>query len=244
MILNRLIGSLFLTYVALSSVVFFLCALVIWAVTRPFDRNLFHLNRFTAWWALLYVKSMPAWRLNTAGFDMIDHQQPYIIVSNHQSMLDILAGFALPIPFKWVAKAELFRIPLMGWNMALNGYIRIFRGEMRGTREMLRRCEKTLQQGNSVFIFPEGSRSPDGVLRHFKPGAFALASKLGLPVLPVVIAGTAAALPKHSLSFHGRQQITVRVLPPMQALTDQGETPASFAERVQQAIAAGLAANM
>jgi 1-acyl-sn-glycerol-3-phosphate acyltransferase len=214
MLLNRIIATLFLLFVALSCLILFPIAVVIRLLTAG-DPKLVILHRFTAWWALLYIRFMPAWNLVIQGTEHILPGQHYIIVSNHQSMLDILAGFKLPLPFKWVAKAELFSIPILGWNMWLNQHIRIHRGKISGIKEMLRSCDKALEKGCSVFIFPEGTRSPDGKMRDFNSGAFALAAKKGVPLLPVLIEGTAEALPKHSLNFHGRQTITLTVLPPI-----------------------------
>lgn len=240
---NRVFGVFFLFYIAVSASVLFVPALLIWATTRPFDTQVRLLNRYTRQWALLYLKSMPMWQLKTTGFEHIDYNQPYIIVSNHQSMLDILAGYALPITFKWMAKAELFRVPVMGWNMSLNGYIRIFRGKSKGTRTMMRMCENAISRNDSVFIFPEGTRSKDGKLKKFKSGAFAMAIKMGVPVLPVVIKGTAEALPKHSLRILGKQVISVSVLPPQQTLAADNETAAEFAHRIHDLIAAELTDN-
>jgi 1-acyl-sn-glycerol-3-phosphate acyltransferase len=138
-----------------------------------------------------------------------------VVVSNHQSLLDILVLFNLFFHFKFVSKIEIFKIPLIGWNMVLNNYIKLKRGDKKSVAQMLADCEKALAGGSSVLIFPEGTRSPDGHIKEFKLGAFILALKMKAPISPVVIAGTNAALPKYSLNFHGRTDIRIRVLAPI-----------------------------
>lgn len=177
-----------------------------------FDRRLVVLHMFTSFWACLYLWAMPAWSVRAAGRDKIRPQTSYIVVSNHQSQLDILVAFRLFFPFKWVSKAEVFRLPFIGWNMVLNGYIRLKRGDKESIRQMMRACQRALAKGCSVFFFPEGTRSRTGQLKPFKPGAFILAQQMQRPILAVAINGTRHALPKYSLNFHGRHSIRVEVL--------------------------------
>ncbi|MBC2712515.1 MAG: 1-acyl-sn-glycerol-3-phosphate acyltransferase [Desulfosarcina sp.] len=213
--LNRIIAALFLIFFGLTSVLFYIVALVIWVLTVLVDRRLIVLHLFTSFWASLYLWTMPAWSVHVDGRRKDAWKRNYVIVSNHQSQLDILVAFRLFIPFKWVSKIEVFKLPFLGWNMRLNRYIKLKRGDKAGIAQMFADCEKALSQGNSIFIFPEGTRSKTGELKPFKPGAFILAKKMGVPILPVVISGTNAALPKHSLNFHGRQHIRIRMLDPL-----------------------------
>ena len=170
------------------------------------------MHMFTSFWACLYLWTMPAWSVKASGRDKIRTQASYIVVSNHQSQLDILVAFRLFFPFKWVSKAEVFRLPFIGWNMVLNRYIALKRGDKESVRQMMAACEKALAKGCSVFFFPEGTRSRTGHLKPFKPGAFILAHQMKRPILAVAINGTRHALPKYSLNFHGRQAIHVGVL--------------------------------
>jgi len=135
-----------------------------------------------------------------------------MMVSNHQSQLDILIAFSLFFHFKWVSKAAVFTLPLIGWNMVLNDYIKIKRGSRESAEQLMEKCERTLASGSSVFFFPEGTRSKDGRLKSFKPGAFILAHKMKTPILPIVINGSKNALPKHSINFHGRHHMRIEVL--------------------------------
>jgi len=122
--------------------------------------------------------------------DGIDPAQVCVMVSNHQSGLDILVLFKLHRPFKWVAKKNLFTVPFIGWNMALNGYISIERGRGRSKLQMMDKAADSIYAGNSVLIFPEGTRSADGKLQTYKTGAFRLALETHSPILPIVIKGT------------------------------------------------------
>jgi 1-acyl-sn-glycerol-3-phosphate acyltransferase len=195
---------------------------------------------FTSFWACLYLWAMPAWSLSISGREKIQPRGQYIIVSNHQSQLDILVAFRLFFPFKWVSKAEVFRLPFIGWNMFLNRYIRLKRGDKESIRQMMQACERALAGGCSIYFFPEGTRSRTGRLKPFKPGAFILAQRVQVPILPVVIDGTRAALPKYSLNFHGRHQLRIRVLEAIPYEDFADLTIEALAEMVRDRIAAHL----
>ena len=210
--INRLISICFLAFLIVTSAIFFVIAVAVWLLTFAFDGRLVILHMFTSLWACLYLWTMPAWSVSSRGRNKINHKTSYVVVSNHQSQLDILVAFRLFFPFKWVSKAEVFKLPFIGWNMVLNGYIKLKRGDKESIEKMMAACEKTLASGNSVYFFPEGTRSPSGIMKTFKPGAFILAKQLKRPILPIVINGTRNALPKHSLNFHGRQNIRIKVL--------------------------------
>jgi 1-acyl-sn-glycerol-3-phosphate acyltransferase len=208
------IGSLlFWAFIAVSSVLLFPVAVLIWLVTRPFDPRTRALHLFTCFWASLYTWLNPAWRVRVSGREHIRRDATYVIVVNHLSLVDILVLFRLFVPFSWVSKVENFRVPFIGWNMRLNGYIPLRRGDKASAKAMMDACRSTLREGTSVMMFPEGTRSRTGELQPFKPGAFALALDTGVPLLPVVLDGSAQALPKRGWVLHGRHVITVEVLP-------------------------------
>src|SRR5215468_7418305 len=212
MLLRRVLSALFWAFIVVSSLLLFPVALLIWAVTVLFDRRLVVQHRFTCFWASLYTWLNPAWRVSIAGREHVRPGVTYVMVSNHQSLLDILVLFRLFVHFKWVSKAELFRIPCIGWNMTLNRYIRLRRGNPESIAAMMRDAERTLAEGSSLMIFPEGTRSADGRLKPFKHGAFTLALRARVPLLPIVIEGTARALPKRGFVLQGRHAIRIRVL--------------------------------
>src|SRR5213593_2543620 len=221
--LARAGSLLFWSFITVSSLLLFPVAVIIWATTALVDRRRVVLHRFTCLWASLYTWVNPTWRVHVEGREKIRPGVPYVMVANHQSFLDILVLFRLFVHFKWVSKIEMFRIPCTGWNMALNGYIKLRRGDAGSVAEMMRACERTLAEGSPIMMFPEGTRSADGRLKAFKPGAFVLAQRARVPLLPIVVEGTARALPKHGFVLRGRHAIRIRVL---------DEVPfASFAEK-------------
>jgi len=189
-----------------------------------FDRRLVILHHFTCFWASLYLWVFPAWSVSIEGREKIDRDKTYIMVSNHQSLVDILVVFSLFTHFKWVSKTEVFKIPLIGWNMVLNRYVKLIRGEQESIIKMYEACDIHLQQGSSIYMFPEGTRSPTGQIREFKEGAFVLAKKHQLPILTIAINGSKDALPKHSLNFHGKHHMILTVLGEI-PYKDFAETP-------------------
>jgi len=209
--LNRLVSSVFLVFIALTSIPLFFIALLLRLFSYPFDRRLRLLHLFTCFWASIYTWLMPAWRIRIEGRENVRKDAAYMVVSNHQSQLDILIAFRLFFHFKWVSKIEMFRVPLIGWNMTLNRYVKLKRGDKESVEQMLRECEVHLDEGSSVFMFPEGTRSPDGEVKAFKLGAFQMALKKKMPILPVVISGTNKALPKYSMNFTGVQKIYIKI---------------------------------
>lgn len=223
----RQIGSaIFWLWVVLSSIPLFIIAVVVWAVTAPFDKRRRALHQFTCFWASLYTWTNPAWRVSITGRENIDPKQTYVMVANHLSLLDILVLFRLFKDFKWVSKAEIFKVPAVGWNMRLNRYIPLKRGDRASIREMMTACDATIRGSSSIMMFPEGTRSKTGELREFKTGAFDLARSTGTPIIPMVIHGTHDALPKHGFVLQGRYAISVTVLPevPVEVVEGMGTT--------------------
>ncbi|MCK6553361.1 1-acyl-sn-glycerol-3-phosphate acyltransferase [Candidatus Binatia bacterium] len=210
--LKRVLSALFWVFLVVTSIALFPVAVLIWAVTLLFDRRLVVLHRFTCFWASLYTWLNPVWRVHIEGREKIDRKTAYVMVANHQSLLDILVLFRLFVHFKWVSKIENFRVPCVGWNMSLNRYIKLRRGDSASIEKMMEACWATLAEGNSIMMFPEGTRSADGRLKAFKHGAFTIAKKAAAPLLPIIVEGTANALPKRGFVLQGRHSIRVRVL--------------------------------
>jgi 1-acyl-sn-glycerol-3-phosphate acyltransferase len=157
----------------------------------------------------------PLWRFRYSGTMPSDPRRPFVVVSNHESFADILLISHLPWEMKWLSKAELFRIPVMGWMMWIAGDIPVKRGFGPSAVEAMERCRETLRNRVSVMIFPEGTRSKTAELLPFKDGAFRLAIEAGVPILPLALSGTGTALPKHGWRF-GRSAAEVRVLEPVE----------------------------
>ena len=208
----RILSSLFWLFIVVSSIILFPVAVLIWAATVLIDKRLVLLHQFTCFWASLYTWLNPVWRVRIEGREKIRPDTAYVMVANHMSLLDILVLFRLFRHYKWVSKIENFRVPAIGWNMMMNRYIKLRRGDSASVDRMMRQCEDTLRQGSSIMMFPEGTRSADGRLKAFKHGAFTLALETCKPVLPIVLRGTADALPKRGFVLQGRHEIRVRVL--------------------------------
>jgi 1-acyl-sn-glycerol-3-phosphate acyltransferase len=234
------LSLVFWIFLATTSILLFPFALLIWAMTAPFDPCKRALHLFTCFWASLYTWFNPAWRVTIHGREKIDADTAYVMVANHQSLLDILVFFRLFTHFKWVSKLENYRVPFIGWNMRLNRYIPLRRGDKASIVRMLQLCRETLKAGSSIMMFPEGTRSPDGRMRRFKPGAFELAKDSRKPILPIVISGTADALPKRGFVLRGRHPIHVKVLDPIPAESFADEPVSALCDRVQALIAGEL----
>jgi 1-acyl-sn-glycerol-3-phosphate acyltransferase len=212
----RLLSLLYWAFVLISMPPLFAIAFVLFLVTVPFDRRRLAVHMFSCAWATLYVVANPIWRERVVGRERLPWNGPAVIVANHLSMLDILVLYGLFRPFKWVAKAELFRVPVVGWDMWLNDYVRVWRGDRESVRQMMLHCRAHLARGAPLLLFPEGTRAPDGRLQRFKDGAFRLAFEARVPVFPVALTGTYEALPKHGLMIRNRMDARIEVLPPLQ----------------------------
>ncbi len=188
---------------------------VVRLVTAPFDPERYRAGYFFRQLPKVIVTLNPFWRFRCGGVMPPDPRRPFVVVSNHESFVDILLISHLPWEMKWLSKAELFRIPVFGWMMQLAGDIPIQRGFGPSAIEAMARCRQVLSQRVSVMIFPEGTRSATAELLPFKDGAFRLAIDAGVAILPLVVHGTRPALPKHDWRF-GRSTAVVEVLPPVE----------------------------
>ena len=213
--LRGLASLAFWAFLVVSSVALFPVAVLIWAGTAPFDRRRVLLHRFTCFWASLYSWLNPAWRVQVSGREHLHPDETCVLVVNHQSLVDILVLFRLFTHFKWVSKIENFRLPFIGWNMSLNRYIKLRRGDRKSVVQMMQRCRETLAEGSSLMFFPEGTRSQNGRLRAFKSGAFELAQQARVPIVPIILTGSGDALPKRGFVLRGRSEIRLRVLEPI-----------------------------
>ena len=187
-----------------------------------------------------------ATRLSTLWkFDIEGERPPdidtagYVVVANHESQADPFLLSFLPWDMRWVAKEDLFKQPLSGWAMRLGGDIPLRRGEGESVRACLLECERALRGGISVMMFPEGTRSPGGELMPFKDGAFDLAIRAGVPILPIALAGTRAMRPKHSRWF-GKAHAGAKILTPIPTTGMTAADVGTLRDQARAAIAAAL----
>lgn len=140
-------------------------------------------------------------RIQIHGVQHVRADKAYVYMANHASLIDTPALFAyLPHPFRIMAKRRLFFVPFMGWHLWTAGHFPIDRGNARKTVRSLRRVINGVRGGTSLALFPEGTRSEDGRLQRFKPGAFKIALKAGVPIVPVTIRGSFELLPRTTLA--------------------------------------------
>ena len=142
-------------------------------------------------------------KVTVNGLANIDPTQSYVYMSNHQSNFDIPVLLAyLPVQFRWLAKAELFKIPIFGRAMRGAGYVKIDRFNQESAFESINEAAAKMKNGVSIMIFPEGTRSRDGKIRSFKKGGFVMAVDAGVPIVPIVLKGTWAIMEKSSLKIN------------------------------------------
>ena len=180
-------------------------------------------------------------KLEVVGAEKVPDSAPVIFMSNHQGNFDILALFlAIPQRFSWIAKEELFRIPVFGHSMAMAGYIPLNRGgDGRRALKSMEDAAAAIKGGRSVVIFPEGTRTADGALLPFKKGGFLLAGKAGVPIVPLTINGSMKINPKTRLELHPG---TIRIVfaDPIPTAGAVGKERERLMAEVRQAIDGGL----
>jgi 1-acyl-sn-glycerol-3-phosphate acyltransferase len=155
-------------------------------------------------------------KVEVEGLSNVDPAKPYIYMPNHQSNADIPVLLAfLKVQFRWLAKAELFRVPIFGRAMRGVGYISIDRSNHRSAIKSLHAAAGSIRGGTSVLIFPEGTRSLDGNIRVFKKGGFILAIDAGVPIVPVILHGTYPIMPKGRLLVRPRK-VVMEILKPIE----------------------------
>jgi 1-acyl-sn-glycerol-3-phosphate acyltransferase len=169
-------------------------------VTIPVDRT----GRIYFWtgyaWSKIALRSSRV-RVTVAGLEHIHPDQSYIFVTNHASMADIPAMLATFSRVRIMFKKELSYVPIWGWALRWGRHIMVDRARAGEAMRSIERAAQAIREGDSVILFAEGTRSPDGKLQPFKRGAFTLAAKSGVPVVPVTINGSSHVMPKHSFAI-------------------------------------------
>jgi 1-acyl-sn-glycerol-3-phosphate acyltransferase len=185
-------------------------------LTFPFDRHRMVVSGLMAWLGRCIIRASPLWEVEVAG-ELPPPPRTFVVVPNHQSLIDALAIACLPRNLKWIGKRSAFMLPWLGWAFFLAGYVPVLRGEKASGRWALARLRGYLDAGIPVGLFAEGTRSRDGALKGFKAGPFKLAIEAGVPVIPVAISGAGKAMPADQPWIRS-SRITVRILEPIQTV--------------------------
>ncbi len=223
------------TIFAISLVVWLPMVAVVRLVTAPFDSGRYAAGYLFRKVVVFHQKTNPLWKFTVSGEVPDNPRNPYVVVANHESFVDILLISHLPMEMKWLSKDTFFKIPVVGWLMSLAGDIKLSRGDKSSAAEAIRQCHDRLQKNVSVMIFPEGSRSKTGELQEFKNGAFRMAVDAQVPILPLVVLGTRSALRKDDWRF-GDSEAEVRILEPISTDGLTVEDVPELRERVRSII--------
>lgn len=189
-------GLCFYSVTAFAAIFLFVLMIVVHPFVLLFDRYRRKAHHLVAKiWATITV--FPFLKIEFEGLENLPSPDtPAVYVSNHQSFLDIYALLILGRSFKFISKVGIFVFPIIGWAMYLLGTIPLKRKDSKSQLDCFKRCMDLLRKGASVFFFPEGTRSKDGRLGVFKKGAFSLAAKVGVPVVPITLMGTGQIMPR------------------------------------------------
>jgi 1-acyl-sn-glycerol-3-phosphate acyltransferase len=226
--MRRILSYLSLIFTTLS------LALVALALA-PFDGKGEKVHRIARLWARIGLAAAGISATCEGGDQLL--APPYLLMSNHQSALDIPVLLAcVPLSFKFIAKRELFRIPLFGWAIRKAGYISIDRENPREALKAMEEAVGKIRDGTTVLVFPEGTRSPDGKLLPFMKGAFFLASRAAVPVVPLAIVGSNPLQPPGRAVPGRKGHVTIHVGRPILPEGKSSSSKAELMEEVRRAI--------
>jgi 1-acyl-sn-glycerol-3-phosphate acyltransferase len=211
---------------------------VIFALTAPFDPGRYIAGRWFRLAAVTVVRVNPRWHFRTSGVRIKDPRRPYVVVANHESYADIFLLSTLPWEMKWLSKAQIVRLPLMGWMMQMAGDIAVQRDSRESRAASIEAVRDRLCKKVSVMIMPEGTRSRTEDMLPFRDGAFRVAIEMQLPILPIAIAGTRNAMAADSFIFN-HATAEARVLEPVDTagmtLADEPALKDDIRERIRVA---------
>ena len=193
----------------------YLITFVALVICYPFDKKRFVVHKISKWLTDSFFGFGLVMKRKVEGIENLDPKGTYVMVLNHNSMVDILSIYNLPLVFKWVSKKEVYRMPIVGRLLLAHGDIVINRASTKEAMQLVHtRGKEWLAKEASVAIFPEGTRSKDGEIHNFKAGAFILAKDAEVPILPIVLDGTDRVFRK-GFFMNWSNRITIKILPPI-----------------------------
>ncbi len=243
--LKRLALSVALwTSTSLATILLFLVMLVITVITLPFDKRRKIQHSLCFWWSDAVLRLNPYWKVEIQGLENIDKDRVYVVIANHQSMADIVLLFQTRLQFKWIAKESLFRVPFLGWCLFLAGHVRLARSRFSSICGAYRKASEWIDNGVSVMFFPEGTRNATDEVGAFRSGAFKLAKKKRVAILPIAIQGTARAMPKGAWLPNPSGTIRMTALPSLEFDDFQPHDVGRFMNAAREMIQNALRANV
>lgn len=223
------------------AIAFLAVVLPIGLLVYPFDRKQRYHDVLAVVWAR-GILALVGVRVEASGVENAAPDHAYVVVSNHQSTLDIpavLVALAARIPLRFVAKRSIFWVPVLGWGMRLYGHAPVGRDSVKGSLAGLEGARRHVARRWSTFFFPEGTRTRDGSLQPFRLGAFRIASSAGARVLPISVDGSFAVMPRHRLAPRpGVLRVTIH--PPLPAPDGTLSALRTAAAQCQEVIATHL----
>ena len=213
--------------------------LLLFFLTVLFDKHRRLMHYHGSLYVTLALMLTPIMKLKIEGWENLDRSKSHVVIMNHQSLIDILLVFRLFYPVKMIGKKILAMIPIVGWDIFLAGHIFVDRSSRKSQFRAIRRMEKILKTGDSLLVFPEGTRTTDGEIQKFRRGGFRAATETGTPVLPVVIDGAFQALPKSTVTVDRKHTVRISIMPPVPV--EEKEDMGELAGRCQQLMTAELA---
>jgi 1-acyl-sn-glycerol-3-phosphate acyltransferase len=193
------------------------------------------LHAFARAWSWMIMKTIFS-PVKVTGLDKIDTRRTYVYAVNHASALDIPVLYVyLPFQFRIAFKKELLSYPIVGWHLKRSGQICVDQQNPSGSIGSIRSALKGLKAGMPLVIYPEGGRTPDGQIRPFLPGAFFLAIKAKVDIVPVALVGTFDLLPMNTYHIKCRP-LEMRVGEPISTAGLTGHDMQTLSERVQKAV--------
>ena len=207
---SAIIWAIWLSFTALWTPV----VAVVYLMTAWWDRRRFWAGSTFRLGAKILIALNPWWHCRIEGEPPARDLHPFVAVSNHESLADILIIGTLPWEMKWMSKDSIFRVPFLGWMMRMAGDVSVKRNSVKSRGEAYAKTREWIERGSSVMIFPEGTRSKTREMLPFRNGAFRLAVETGRPVQPIAVSGTRDAIRKGTWVF-GRADVVVRVLAPV-----------------------------
>lgn len=221
--------------IALYTIFWGLVACIVGLVDRSGEGILWIGRRWVSW-----ILATCQIEVDCEGLEHVDPKQPFVFMSNHQSVIDTAAIVStLPVSWRFVAKRELLWIPFFGWALGIGGHVIVDRKDRERAVKSLKRAASRIRGGTSVVIFPEGTRSPSGTMGLFKSGGFHLAIEAGVPIVPITVSGSNRITPKGSLRIESGR-VAIRYAAPIPTAGLDLDARGQLKDRVRRAITAGF----